>query len=134
MAPLEIHITTGSQVPIYRQVVDQIRVAIATGELKVGQALPSVRAMAQTLLVNPNTVAKAYAELTRDGALESQQGRGVFVAQKRKVLADEERLRRLALAADRFVQECIGLGFSATELRQAVAQAVQIIRQRKVAP
>jgi len=128
---LEIHITTGSQVPIYRQVIDQIRVAVATGDLGPGEALPSVRALAQHLVVNPNTVAKAYNELTREGVVESRPGRGVFVAEERRVLAEEERLRRLQVALDRFLQQGIGLGFSGAELRRAVDDALRGIKHRK---
>jgi GntR family transcriptional regulator len=128
---LEIHITTGSQVPIYRQVIDQIRVAVAIGDLGPGEALPSVRALAQHLVVNPNTVAKAYNELTREGVVESRPGRGVFVAEERRVLAEEERLRRLQVALDRFLQQGIGLGFSGAELRRAVDDALRGIKHRK---
>jgi GntR family transcriptional regulator len=115
-----IRITTGSGTPIYRQIVEQVRLAVATGAVPAGHAMPSVRAEAYRLRVNFNTVAKAYAELVRDGVLESQQGKGFFVAARRQVYSDAERLRRLRLAVDSFIQEAVFLDFTADDIRQAV--------------
>ena len=96
MAGFQIDVATGSGTPIYRQIVDQVRLAVATGALAAGDAMPSVRSLAERLVINANTVAKAYAELVRDGVLESQQGLGFFVAnKKRQVYSRAERLRRL---------------------------------------
>jgi GntR family transcriptional regulator len=121
MATFQIEIATGTGAPIYRQIVDQVRLAVATGELEPGQAMPSVRSLAERLVVNPNTVARAYADLARDGVLETHQGRGVFVAnQKRQVYSRAERLRRLQQALDAFVHEAVFLDFSAEEIRRAV--------------
>jgi GntR family transcriptional regulator len=120
MSSFRIHVTTGAGTPIYRQIVDQVRLAAATGELPPGQAMPSVRGLAEELLVNFNTVAKAYGELVRDGVLESLQGKGFFVAEKRQIYSKAERLRRLRLAADAFIHEAVVLDFSADEIRAAV--------------
>src|SRR5262249_38252078 len=84
VAAFPINVTTGAGTPIYRQIVDQVRLGVATGALAPGQAMPSVRTLAEQLVVNPNTVARAYADLVRDGVLESHQGRGVFVASKKR--------------------------------------------------
>jgi GntR family transcriptional regulator len=115
-----VTITTGAGTPIYRQIVDQVRLAVATGTLAAGDALPSVRNLAERLLVNANTVAKAYAELVRDGVLESQQGLGFFVAEKRQVYSRAERWRRLQQALDAFIHEAVFLDFSPEEIRKAV--------------
>jgi GntR family transcriptional regulator len=120
MAAIHINVTTGAGTPIYRQIVDQVRLAAATGALPAGQAMPSVRSLAERLLVNANTVVKAYAELVRDGVLESQQGLGFFVAEKRQVYSKSERLRRLRQAVDTFIHEAVFLDFSADEIRNAV--------------
>jgi GntR family transcriptional regulator len=121
MTRFRIDIATGVGVPIYRQIVDQVRLGVATGALAAGQAMPSVRSLAERLVVNPNTVARAYADLVRDGVLESHQGRGVVVANtKRQVYSRAERLRRLRQALDAFIHEAVGLDFSAEEIRQAV--------------
>ena len=95
MPAFRIQITTGASTPIYRQIVDQVRLAAATGEVPAGQPMPSVRSLAEQLRINFNTVAKAYAELVRDGVLESLPAKGFFVAEKRQVYSKPERLRRL---------------------------------------
>ena len=77
--PLDISITTGSTVPIYRQIVDQIGRAVATGRLVAGEQVPSVRALAEELVLNPNTVARSYGDLVRDGVC------GVLIARKLRV-------------------------------------------------
>jgi DNA-binding transcriptional regulator YhcF (GntR family) len=77
---LMIQIATGDPRPINRQIVDAVRRLIASGELEVGAALPSVRGLAQQLTINPNTVAKAYSELTAEGWLDARAGLGLFVA------------------------------------------------------
>jgi GntR family transcriptional regulator len=120
LTAFHVNITTGAGTPIYRQIVDQVRLAVATGALPAGEALPSVRTLAERLLINFNTVAKAYAELVRDGVLESLQGKGFFVAQKRQIYSKAERLRRLRQAADSFIHEAVFLDFTADEIRKAV--------------
>jgi GntR family transcriptional regulator len=119
MAALQVNITTGAGTPIYRQIVDQVRLAVATDALSPGDAMPSVRSLAERLLINPNTVSKAYGDLVRDGVLESRQGLGVFVAPKRQIFARAERLRRLRHALDTFVHEAVFLDFTADEILQA---------------
>jgi GntR family transcriptional regulator len=120
MPAFHIHLTTGSGTPIYRQIVEQVRLGVATGALVPGDAMPSVRALAEQNLVNPNTVVKAYSELVRDGVLESHHGKGFFVARKRQLYSRGERLRRLRQAVDAFVHETVFLDFTADEIRQAV--------------
>src|SRR5215469_548112 len=120
MSSFRITITTGSGTPIYRQIIEQVRLGVATGALVAGDAMPSVRSLAEQNLVNPNTVVKAYAELVRDGVLESHHGKGFFVAEKRQVYSKAERLRRLRQALDAFVHEAVCLDFTADEIRQVV--------------
>ncbi len=120
MATFHINVTTGAGTPIYRQIIDQVRLGVATGALVPGQAMPSVRSLAERLVVNANTVVKAYAELVRDGVLEAQQGMGFFVAEKRQIYSKAERLRRLRLAVDDFIHEAVFLDFSAEEIRKVV--------------
>ncbi len=122
---MQIHISAGSPQSIYRQIADQIRQAIVSGKLNVGDAVPSVRQLAKELAINPNTVAKAYAELTRDGVLESQSGRGCVVASRKSVYTKTERLRRLDLVLDSFVSEAITLGFSCEEITERLAKRLE---------
>ena len=111
-----ITVTTGDSRPIFRQIIDAIRVEIAGGELAPGDKLPSVRSLAMQLTVNTNTVAKAYTELTAEGLIESQAGVGVFVSPPRQRLSDEERERRLAEAVDHFVGAVATLGFEPEDI------------------
>jgi GntR family transcriptional regulator len=109
-------ISTGSGIPIFRQVIDQIRLAVATGRLSAGEQLPSVRGMAERLLVNPNTVAKAYAELTREKTIETRPGRGVFVLPARQMYTRAERARRINPLLQGLIREGISLGYTPDEL------------------
>jgi len=118
--PLTFHINTGSSVPIYQQITDQVRLAVTAGTVQVGDQLPSVRALAEDLVVNPNTVARAYAELMREGLLESRAGRGVFITPKRKVFSRDESWRRLEPRLDALIGEAMTLDFTPDELRQAL--------------
>ena len=113
---LELSIATGSSVPIYKQITDQVCMAIATGQILPGDALPSVRAVAERLVVNPNTVARAYADLARDGRVVTQPGKGLTVAPRRQMLSEEERRRRLEIALEEFVREVVFLDFSRDEI------------------
>jgi GntR family transcriptional regulator len=121
----EISIATGRDVPIYRQIVDQVCRAIATGELAPGAQLPSVRALAEQLVINPNTVRKTYADLIREGILESHQGKGVFVARRRTVYTKAERARRIDAVLEAFVNEGMYLGFTQDELHEALTRKLQ---------
>ena len=117
-------ITTGSAAPIYRQIADQVRHAIATGALAPGDPLPSVRALAEQLLLNPNTVARAYSDLARDGVLESLPGRGATIAPRRQIYTKAERLRRIDPALTALLHEAIALGFSPEEVHELLAQKI----------
>src|SRR3954467_3272010 len=131
----EIFISTGSTVPIYRQIVDQICRAIATGGLAPGEQLPSVRALAERLVVNPNTVARTYGDLIRDGVLESQQGRGVFVPlrPRRPVYTRAERMRRVRPGLDAFVSQGVSLGFTPDELRDVLESRLRQLEREGTA-
>ena len=122
---LELRISTGSTTPIYRQLIDQIRVAVLRGRLAHGDQLPSVRALAVRLVINPNTVARAYGELARDGVIESQRGKGYFVARKRQVYAKAERRRRLSGLLDALVSEAALLDFSEDEVIAALRKKLR---------
>lgn len=119
---LELSIAVGSSVPIYRQIMDQVGMAIASGQLAPGDPLPSIRAVAERLVINPNTVARAYSELTREGRVLSQPGRGLTVAVRRQRLSGEERRRRLEDAAASFVREVAFLDFGPDEIWQLLSE------------
>lgn len=129
--PLLLQLSGADPRPIVRQIGDGIRRAIASGELTVGDQLPSVRGLAQQLTVNPNTVAKAYAELSSEGWLDSRQGLGLFVAAPRQRLSKGERERRLGLAVDGFVSEVVGLGYPLEDVMARVERALSPCLDRR---
>ena len=128
----EISIATGSDVPIYRQIVDQVCRAIATGELAPGAQLPSVRALAEQLVINPNTVRKTYADLIREGILESHQGKGVFVARRRTVYTkDSGRATSIPPSKRSSMKACIWASHRKNCTRGTSAQAPTIHHHRR---
>jgi GntR family transcriptional regulator len=118
-------IQTGSRLPIYQQLAQQIREAIARGELEPDEGLPSVRQLSRELVVNPNTVARAYTELEREGLLVSRPGRGIYVAQPRIDLTRTARDRRLTEQLDRWLTEAVHLGYSAEEVLVLVTRRIR---------
>ena len=131
---LAIRITPGTGSPIYRQVVDQIRWDAVTGSRQPGEALPSVRALAERLVVNPNTVAKAYAELARDGVIEGRRGKGYFIAERRRLYSAQECRKRLDVAVETLVREALFLDFAPADISKALDRRLAQIHQRRKAP
>lgn len=128
-----LQIVTGDPRPIVRQISDGVKRLIAGGELLPGDILPSVRGLAQQLSINPNTVAKAYTELTAEGWLLARAGLGLFVAEHRQRLSDAERARRLGDAVDRFVSDVIGLDYPQQTVLDHVAIELAHYAARKTA-
>jgi GntR family transcriptional regulator len=122
---MSLYIDTSSRLPIYQQLVQQIREGIARGELKPDDALPSVRQLSRDLVVNPNTVARAYSELDRAGLLVSRPGRGVFVARPQNDLTREARTRRLTEQLDQWLTEAVHLGYAPEEVIALVTRRVR---------
>jgi GntR family transcriptional regulator len=101
-----------SAVPIYVQVIEQIRQRVAAGVLAPGDQLPSVRELASQLLINPNTAVRIYRDLEREGLLEFHRGQGTFVSERAKALAERDRLRLLAKRLEDIVQQARTFGVS----------------------
>src|SRR2546422_10274733 len=93
--PFEYRLDLHSGVPVYRQIIDQVMGGVAAGALAGGDQLPTVRQVAVDLSINPNTVMRAYREMEIRGVLETQQGMGTFVSQKKVKRDDVERRRQL---------------------------------------
>jgi len=130
---LMLEIATGDARPISKQIVDGVRMRVATGDLALGVQLPSVRGLAQQLGINPNTVAKAYAELTAEGWLESRQGLGLFVAPTRQRLSRAERDKRLDEAVSRFVRDVVVLDLPAVVVLDRLGLELQACAPKKSA-
>ena len=113
---IEFTLDTRSGVPFYRQVIDQIRSAIASGRLRPGEQLPTVRSLAVDLSVNPNTIRKACSELEILGILDTQQGTGTFVGGETVEIEPAERTRRLKQICDELVARGQQFGLTLDEV------------------
>ena len=102
---MQIHISTQDGVPVYLQIVNQVKYLVAAGRLAPGEEVPSVRALAEQLVINPNTVARAYLELERAGVVMKRHGSGTFVSEEGSPLARKERMKILTQRADALLAE-----------------------------
>ena len=118
------HLNEASGIPVYLQLREQVLHAIARGELKAGDQLPTVREVAVELSINPNTVNRAYADLERDGYLTSRRGRGTFIAAPRSATKTGPTQRdRLQDIARRALIEGRSFGFTAEDLIDAIQRS-----------
>jgi len=113
-----------SPVPLYAQIAGRVRVAVAAGEIRTGEALPSVRTLAQRLRVNPATVVQAYRALELDGFVEMRHGAGTFVCEVPTDRKTEERAAQAETLARQVLQEAARLGIPARELLAALVEEV----------
>jgi GntR family transcriptional regulator len=102
---MQIHISTADGVPIYQQIVNQIKYLVSSGRLVAGEELPPIRSLAEKLVVNPNTVARAYRELEGAGFVEKRRTAGTYISDQGSPLARRERLRILTERIDALLAE-----------------------------
>lgn len=122
---IKLSLNPDSPVPLYAQIVDQIRQAIIQGALKPGQALPTVRHLAVELRINLHTVAHAYAELAREGLVAVQRGRGTFVQGLSEPPDPQERSRRLLRIIHTALGEAAALGYQPEEFLRELEAHLQ---------
>jgi GntR family transcriptional regulator len=115
-----------SSIPLYVQIADRIRIAVATGDMRPGGALPSVRQLATQLRVNPATVVQAYRELEEVGVVESRQGAGTFVRELAEPKREAERLRLARRLVRQLLQEAAALGVTREDLEQALRVEMKV--------
>ena len=115
-ASFRLRLDLASGVPVYRQIIDQVLGAIASGTLGPGSQLPTVRQAAVDLEINPNTVVRAYRELEIRGVLTTQQGMGTYVTQQKVKRDEAERSRRLSRLVGEFVARAGAEGFTVKEI------------------
>jgi len=111
-----------SGVPVYRQLIDQVRSGVASGSLIAGDQLPTVRQLAVDLAINPNTVLKAYRELELGGLLETHQGTGTFISQKKANGNKADRARQLTQMAGDCAARAGAAGFTVEELLESLRE------------
>jgi GntR family transcriptional regulator len=125
-----IQLNFKSGMPVYLQVVDQVKLAAASGVLRAGEPLPSIRPLAEQLRINRNTVAKAYAELESQGIIETIAGKGCFVTENNSPFKKEVRQKMLADAIDAAVVQAHHLQVNEKDFLLLVKQRLQIFEQR----
>lgn len=120
---MQIHISSTDGVPIYIQIVNQVKHLAAAGRLTPGDEMPAIRVLAEQLMVNPNTVARAYLELERTGLVTKRHGSGTYVAEARAPLPQREKIKILAPRADALLAE-------ARHLAVGLADIIKLLRER----
>jgi GntR family transcriptional regulator len=120
--PITIHLDVKSGVPFYRQIIDQVKAAIATEAISPGDRLPTVRQLAVDLSVNPNTVSRAYTELELTGLVETQMGSGTFVGNRTVERSDVEHRRLLDQLCQEFLSRASTHGFTLSDVLSNLEQ------------
>lgn len=120
---MQIHISPTDGVAIYLQIVNQIKYLVASGRLTAGEELPPIRVLAEQLIINPNTVARAYRELEAVGIVEKRRTAGTYVSDQGSPLARRERLKILTERIDLLLAE-------AQHMKIAIEDVVKLVQQR----
>ena len=128
---MKFRIDPSSAVPIYQQIVEQIRYSIASGVLRSGDRIPSVRRMAVSLTVNHNTVAKAYRALEAERVIKTKAGEGTFVADEGAVITKKERLRLVDGLIDSLLVRGYHLDISGDEVLARVRERIKRFEKSK---
>lgn len=122
-----ISVDPASFIPLYEQVKSGLRREIALGALKPGAPLPSIRDLAAALLINPNTVARAYGELERDGLITTRKGRGCFVSEDSGALPQRDTVKRLDALFEAAIRESRKTGAAMSEIRKVFEDRLQCV-------
>ena len=126
---MELHLSPHDGVPIYLQIVNQVKYLVAAGRLAPGEELPPIRVLAERLLINPNTVARAYRELETAGVVTKRRTAGTYVSDAGSPLARREKLRILTERIDALLAEANQLDVDTEELLDLVRQRDKTLRQ-----
>ena len=125
---MQIHISATDGVPIYQQIVNQVKYLVAAGRLAAGEELPPIRVLAERLLVNPNTVARAYRELESGGMVEKRRTAGTYVSDVGSPLARKERLRIIGERVDALLAEAPQVGIAVNEIVELIGRRAKAMQ------
>jgi len=131
VAAFAFRLDTHSGVPVYRQLIDQVQAAVAAGVLAAGDQLPTVRQVAVDLVINPNTVLRAYREMEIRGTLDTQQGSGTFIADRKIEYSKGERERQLGQLIGEFVSRAGSAGFTVEQLVKALQDLISEVEPKR---
>ena len=126
---MQIHINSNDGVPIYLQIVNQVKYLVASGRLAPGEELPPIRLLAERLLVNPNTVARAYRELETAGVVVKRRTAGTYVSQNGSPLDRRERLRILTERVDALLAEARQMDVPIDQVRELIRRRDQAMQR-----
>lgn len=126
-----LQINPSSALPIYAQIINQIKYLIATGTLMPKNQLPSVRQLAIQLRINPNTVAKAYRELEHEKIIFTRRGQGTFVAQEAVVIGKKERVKIITKLIDQMLVESFHLNLNQAEIQRIIKKELKKFKYRR---
>jgi GntR family transcriptional regulator len=129
---MQIHITTSDGVPIYLQVVNQVKYLVAAGRLKAGEELPPIRTLAEKLVVNPNTIARAYRELESAGIVEKRRTAGTYISDQGSPLAKRERTKILSDRIDQLLAEAGHMDVTVDEVIKLVQTRFSVIQNSRL--
>ncbi len=125
-----LRLNQSSGIPLYVQLMDQLKHAIETGELRAGEQLPTIRKVAEDLVMNPNTVARAYRELEHEGVIELKHGSGAFVAES--MVARTKVMRKAQAVVQSTIERLASLHLSEDEIRRLVENELALLRASKI--
>jgi GntR family transcriptional regulator len=126
---LHFNIDPHSGIPIYRQVMDQVKYYAASSILKPGDMLPSIRQLSRDLSVNPTTIVKAYSELQHEGVIELRHGKGVFLSESSRRMTAPERVAALRRNARQLAVEALQMGASDQDVLRVVKEELEQLRK-----
>lgn len=128
---IHLEIDPHSGVPVYRQMMDQVKYGVASGALRPSDQLPSVRDMAHTLSVNPTTVVKAYTELQHEGVIELKHGKGAFITAGAPKISEKEREALLRRQSRQLAVEATQLGVTAAVVLRILKEEMEALKSEK---
>jgi GntR family transcriptional regulator len=131
ISTVQFKIDTTGGVPIYLQIVDQLKKSVAAGRLKPEDALPSVRQLALDLTINPNTVARAYLDLEHEGVIYKRQGQGTFVSPQALEASRRERRKIVSALFEKAVAEAAGFGMQPEEIEEIYERSMRRYKVEK---
>ena len=125
---MHIEINPQDGVPLYQQIVSQVKYLIASGRLEAADELPPIRVLAEQLAINPNTVARAYLELEQAGIVYKRQGTGTFVSEVRSSMTQRDKVRILTKSADKLLTEAYHLGVKFEDLLGILTERNHVLK------
>ena len=127
---MNIQISLKDGVPIYRQIVNQVKYMVASGQLKAGVELPPIRTLAEQLLVTPNTVVKAYGELENEGVVYKRRGAGTYISENGSPLKAAEQRRILTGRADALLSDARQMGYALDDVLKLVGERAAALEKQ----